>query len=264
MEWNDMKEMIQQQGMRLLFGLLILIAGILLVHWITGLLEKKLKIKRIEPTLLGFLRNLFKLLMYLIVILTAVSVMGIPLTSVLTIVASAGVAVSLAMQGALSNLVGGLTLLILKPIRVGEYVKVGDYEGTVQAINAFYTEMTTYDNRHISMPNSSLTNTAIVNYTREGSRRLDVSFSVGYQSDMSLVNHTLRELVSRCHGVLPDPLPEVRLIQLGESCMVFSVRVWVKTADYWNVNFYLLEEGKKALDAAGIQIPFPQMDVHIR
>lgn len=264
MEWNDIVNMIQKQGMRLLAGLLILIVGLLLVHWITKLAERKLKIQRIEQTLMGFLRNLIKLLLYLVVILTAVSVMGIPLTSVITIVASAGVAISLAMQGALSNLVGGLTLLILKPIRVGDYVKVGDYEGTVQAINAFYTEMTTYDNRHVSIPNSSLTNTAIVNYTREGTRRLDVPFSVNYRSDLTLVSVTLQELVSRCHGVLPDPLPEVRLTQLGDSSMVFTVRVWVKSADYWNVNFFLLEEGKKALDDAGIEIPYPQLDVHMK
>jgi len=264
MDWNSIQTLIQQQGMRLFAGLMVLAAGLFLAHWIIRLAERRLKTGRIEPTMRGFVSNLFRLALYVAVILTAVGVMGIPLTSIITLLASAGVAISLAMQGALSNLVGGVTLLLLKPIKAGDYIKVSDYEGTVQTIGAFYTEMNTFDNRHISMPNSSLTNTPIINYTREGTRRQDIGFSVSYQSDPGLVFRTLKALAGRCPGVLRDPLPEVHLNEYGDSGLKFLVRVWCKTADYWNVHYYLLEEGKKALDQEGIEIPYPQMDVHIK
>lgn len=190
--------------------------------------------------------------------------MGIPLTSIITLAASAGVAVSLAMQGALSNLVGGITLLILKPVKSGDFVKIGDLEGTVQSIGAFYTELTTPDNRHISMPNSSLTNTAIVNYTREGTRRLDVNFSVSYQSDMNQVFSVLEQLIRENSAILPDPAPVVHLSQMGDNGLTYFIRVWCKNEDYWPIHFFLMEEGKKALDRAGIEIPFPQVDVHMK
>lgn len=264
MDWNKVLSFLQEQGLRLGEGLLVLLIGLPLMGWLIRLAEKKLKLKRIDPTLLGFLRNITRIILYALVILTAISIMGIPLTSVIALVASAGVAISLAMQGALSNLVGGLTLLVLKPIKAGDYVKVGDLEGTVQTIGAFYTEMNTFDNRHISMPNSSLTNTAIINYTREGTRRLDVTYSVSYRSDMEQVFQVLNDLVARNPAVLSDPAPAVHLTKCGESSLQFAVRVWCKTADYWDINFYLMEEGKRALDAAGIEIPFPQMDVHIK
>lgn len=264
MDWNAVILFLQQQGIRLLEGLLVLVVGIFLVRRIIRIAEKRLKFKKADPTLAGFVRTLLRLLLYVVVVLTAISVMGIPLTSVITLVASAGVAVSLAMQGALSNFVGGMTLLLLKPIKSGDYVKVGDLEGTVQSIGAFYTELNTFDNRHISMPNSSLTNTSIINYTREGTRRLDKTFSVSYSSDMEQVFTVLRDLAKRCPGVLKEPEAVVHLNECADSAMIFVVRVWVKTADYWDANFFLVEEGKRALDAAGIRIPYPQMDVHIQ
>lgn len=264
MDWSKVIAYIQDQGIRLLEGLVVLIIGLFLVKWILKLTDNKLLFKKMDPTMSGFLRTAIRLLLYLVIVMTAVSVIGVPLTSVITLVASAGVAVSLAVQGALSNFVGGMTLLLLKPIKVGDFVKVGDFEGTVQNVGTFYTEFTTYDNRHISMPNSSLTNTAIINYTREGTRRLDVNYSVNYKSDMDQVLRVLSELIARNPLILPDPAPVVHLTKFGDSSLEFSARIWCKTADYWTINFYLLEEGKRALDRAGIEIPYPQMDVHIK
>ena len=245
----------ETQGVNLLRGILVLTVGLFLVHWIMKLIEKSNRFVHIEATLKGFLTNLFKLILYIIVILTAANVIGIPLTSVVTLVASAGVAISLAMQGALSNLVGGLTLLLLKPIRAGEYVKIGENEGTVRTIGAFYTDLITLDNRHINLPNSALTNTAIINYSREGTRRLDVTFSVSYDSDLDQVYHTLKSVVAANPSILPDPAPAVVLNQCADSSLDFIARVWVKSADYWDVNYYLLDAGKRALDKAGIEIP---------
>ena len=265
MSWNGIFEIIQTQGMRLLSGILVLAAGLFLTHWAVKLLNRNQKYLKLEPTLKCFLHNLTRFLLYILVILTAVAVMGIPLTSVVAILASAGVAVSLALQGVLGNFVGGVMLLILKPIRVGEYVKIGDADGTVDTIGVFYTELNTPDNRHITLPNSSLTGSAIINFSRQGTRRLDVVFSVSYSSDIDQVRSVLMEVVERCGRYLAEPAaPAVILTALSGSSMDFTVRLHVKSSDYWDVNFFLIEEGKKALDRAGIEIPFPQMDVHMK
>ncbi len=265
MTWDSVSQLIQTQGMRLLGGIAVLAVGFFLVHWIIKLVDRNQKYVKLEPTLKGFLHNVIRILLYLIVALTAVSVMGIPLTSVVTILASAGVAISLALQGALTNFVGGIMLLMLKPIKAGEYVKIGDADGTVDRIGVFYTELNTPDNRHITLPNRSLTDSTIINFSRQGTRRLDVAFSVAYESDIDQVRSVLMEVVRRCGRYLAEPAaPAVILTAMGDSALQFTVRLWVASADYWDVNFFLIEEGKKALDRAGIQIPFPQMDVHMK
>ena len=264
LKFESLIDYIKVQGVYLLRGILVLVVGFFLVHWATKLLKRSEKITAIEPTVRGFIENLLRLIMYIIVILTAANVMGIPMTSILTIVASAGVAISLALQGALTNLVGGLMLLLLKPIKVGEYIKAGEIEGTVKGIGAFYTQLVMPDNRFVNVPNSSLTNTAIINFTRQGTRRLDIPFSVSYQADIAQVRRVLLEVVSRQPAVLPDPAPAVMLTECGDSALKFVVRAWARNADYWDVNFFLIEEGKQALDRAGIEIPYPQVDVHMR
>ena len=264
MDMENILRLLREQGLRLLAGLAVLGVGFFLAHWIVKLVDRSRPLVKVEPTLKGFLDNLTRWLLYILVVLTAVGVMGIPLTSFVTILASAGVAVSLALQGALGNFVGGLLMLILKPFKAGDYVKVGDAEGTVQTVGVFYTELTTPDNRHVSLPNSSLTNTAIVNYTREGTRRLDVTYGVSYGADMDQVFQVLMDVVHRGQGVLGDPAPAVHLTECADSSLKFTVRLWCKTADYWDLYFYLMEEGKRALDRAGIEIPYPQVDVHIK
>ncbi len=251
-------------GVDLLRGLLVLGIGFFLVHWSVKLLQRNGKFMAVEPTLRGFLVNLIRIALAAIVVLTAINVMGIPLTSVLTLLASGGVAVSLALQGAVGNLIGGVVLMILHPIRAGEYVKIGDSEGTVKTVGTYYTELITPDNKTLSLPNGALTNTAITNYTRQGTRRLDLTFSVDYSSDLDKVYRVLNGLVSEEAAVMPDPAPQVVLSRCAESSLDFIVRVWVKNEDYWPVNFRLLDRGKRALDSAGITIPFPQVDVHLK
>ncbi len=264
MDFENIGNYLRTQGIFLLRGILVLVVGFFIVHWLLKLVGRNQKYIKMDPTLKGFLSNALRLILYIVVILTAVNVMGIPLTSVVTLVASAGVAISLALQGALGNLVGGVMLLLLKPIQVGEYIKAGDIEGTVQRIGTFYTELATPDNRFISMPNSTLTNTAIYNNARLGTRRLDVFFPVSYDSDIDQVKAVLMEVVNRCGAILPDPAPAIKLTELSDSSLKFVVRVWTKGSDYWDVNFFLLEECKKALDRAGIGIPFTQLDVHVK
>ena len=257
-------QIVEVQGMKLLGGLLVLAVGLFLVHWILKFISRNERFLKIEPTLKGFLMNLLKIVLYIMVILTAAGAMGVQMTSIVTVLASAGVAVSLAMQGALSNFIGGMMILFLKPFRAGDYVNIGDTEGTVRSIGVFYTEFTTVDNRHISLPNSSLTSTAIINYTREGTRRMDVNFSVSYEADLDATRQALIGAVEKTRNILPDPAPIVRLTACGDSSLTFMIRVWCKSADYWEVNWDLTEHGKRALDEAGIVIPYPQMDVHVK
>lgn len=264
MEWGKISDFLTTAGMDLLRGLGVLALGLFLVHWMMKLLEKYEKRLNMEPTIKGFIKKLVRVLLYILVILTTVSVMGVPMTSIVTLLASAGVAVSLAMQGVLGNLIGGFILILFKPIRTGEYVKVGENEGTVKSIGTFYTELITVDNKHINLPNSSLTNTAIVNYSREGTRRLDLTFSVSYESDMDQVYEVLNQVIAEEKRLLQNPAPTVNLNKCGDSALDFSVRVWVTSDNYWPVYFSLTDNGKRALDRAGISIPYPQMDVHMK
>ena len=264
MNWESIKNFITTAGVDLLRGLVALVIGLFLVHWVMKLFDRYETKMKIEPTLRGFIKNLLRILLYVIVIMTAANTMGIPMTSIITLLGSAGVAISLAMQGALGNLIGGFILLLFKPISVGEYVRIGDNEGTVKSIGAFYTELITFDNRLVHLPNGTLTNTAITNFTRIGTRRLDLTFSVSYESNMDQVYEVLNGVIAEEKALLPDPAPEVHLIKCGDSSLDFTVRVWVQTADYWPVNFRMLDQGKRALDQAGISIPYPQVDVHMK
>ena len=264
MDIEKIKSFLTTAGVDLLKGIIIIVLGLFLVHWLVKFLRRSKAFAKLDLSLQSFFINAIKLILTVIVVLSAANVIGIPLTSIITIFASAGVAISLAMQGALGNLVGGLTLLILKPIKVGEYVKIGEFRGIVKNIGAFYTEINTMDNSLISLPNSNLTNTAIINYSREGTSRIEASFTVSYHSDIDKVREVLLDMARKGEKVLEDPSPWVLITKCAESGIVVLVRAWAKAEDWGNVYYYLLENGKKALDAAGIEIPYQQMDVHIK
>ena len=264
MDIEKLKEFVTSAGANLLMGIIILVVGLFLVHWLVKFLKKSKAFNKLEPTLQSFFINAIKLVLIILVVLTAANVIGIPLTSIITIFASAGVAISLGMQGALGNLVGGLTLLILKPIKVGEYVRIGEYNGIVKSIGAFYTEIKTLDNSLISLPNSNLTNTAIVNYSREGISRIEAQFTVSYDSNIDEVREVLLEMARKGEKVLADPSPWVLITKCTETGIIVLVRAWAKAEDWGNVYYYMLEHGKRARDAAGIKVPYQQMDVHIK
>ena len=264
MDYESIKKFFMSAGIDLLFGIIIVVVGLFFTSWFVKVLKKSKTLSRFDPSLQSFIVNTIKLILIVIIVLTAANVIGIPLTSIITIFASAGVAISLGMQGALGNLVGGVTLLILKPIRSGEFVKIGDHIGFVKAVGAFYTEIKTKDGTLISLPNSALTNTAIINYTREGIRRVQVEFLVSYDSDIDTVYTVLKEMASQGELVLSDPKPKVVLDECSSSGMVFEVRAWTEAQNFSKVKKYLILAGKRALDAAGIQIPYQQLDVHIK
>ena len=264
MNIESLKSFLTTAGVNLLFGIIILVVGLFVTHWFIKFLKRSKVFSKLDPSLQSFFLNVIKLILIIIIVLSAANVIGVPLTSVITIFASAGVAISLGMQGALGNLVGGVTLLILKPIKTGEFVRIGDHVGFVKTIGAFYTEIKTKDATLISLPNSTLTNTPIINYTREGNRRVEVEFLVSYDSDIDSVYETLREMAKQSPLVLTDPPPKVVLHECSASGMEFEVRAWTDAPNFSKVRKFLIDAGKRALDAAGIQIPYQQMDVHIK
>lgn len=255
---------LEQSGIKLLEAIAALVAGFTAIHYIK---KKQITAKlfsRIDPTLNGFAQKLFMFLLYLLVLDIVINILGIPMTSVIALLASASVAVSLAMQGVLSNFIGGVMILMLKPFKAKDFIQAGAMEGTVETIGIFYTELTTPDNRCISIPNSSLTNTSIVNYSRMRTRRVEVRFGVSYSSDIDTVTELLRQVAVNTQYVEKTPAPQIHLCSNDDSAMTYLVRVWCAQEHYWDVNFALLRSGTLALRNANIEIPFPQMDVHIK
>ena len=169
----------------------------------------------------------------------------------------------MSLQGSLSNFAGGVLILIFKPFKVGDYIVVGNYEGTVRTIEILYTKLTTVDNKVVMLPNGTLSNSNIVNVGAEDFRRLDIEMSIGYSSDLKLAKTLLNTIVNNNPAVIKDRDIKVIVKSLDESCVTLETRVWVKTEDYWDTRFTLLEEYKAEFDKNGIEIPFNQMDVHI-
>ena len=186
------------------------------------------------------------------------------MTTVITIVGSAGLALGLALQGGLSNIAGGVMIMIFKPFKVGDFIDTHTDSGTVKAINIFHTIITTIDNRTVVLPNGNLCNSVVVNYTAMPERRVDLDVSVSYDSDIDKVRKVLQKVSDDCKYRLEDKETNIFLMKHDESALVFTYRMWVKTEDYWNARFETLENIKKEFDKNKISIPFPQMDVHVK
>ncbi|MCQ2400138.1 MAG: mechanosensitive ion channel family protein, partial [Clostridia bacterium] len=211
-----------------------------------------------------FLLNFIKITLNVILVVAVIGILGVPMTSVITVIASAGVAIGLALQGALSNLAGGLMILIFKPFKIGNYVLVNGLEGTVKDIGIFYTVLDTIDNCEITIPNGTVMGSPIKNFSSHDRRRVDMDIQVAYGSDVKRVNEILLEEISKHELAILDPAPFARLTNMQDSALVFTIRVWCKTEDYWPFKFDLNERIVNRLNAEGVVIPFNQLDVHIK
>ncbi|MBS6447026.1 MAG: mechanosensitive ion channel [Clostridiales bacterium] len=250
-------------GLRILGAILVLIIGTKLIKWCLKLIKKGKKFESFPPNVQTLIVDLVKVALYVLLIVILASVLGIENASIAAAVASAGLAIGLALQGSLSNFAGGIMILIFKPFSIGDFIDDGTHSGTVTDIGIFYTTLETPDNKIVTIPNGTLSNQSVTDYSTKEIRRLDLKFSVAYDSDIDLVKDTLQELADAHELVLKEPSPFVRLGEQGDSALVFYLRVWVKASDYWTVNFDMLEASKKIFDKRGISIPFPQMDVHL-
>ena len=251
-------------GLRLVGAILILFVGFKLCKWLLKILQKTKAFAKMDAGVQTFLTSLLNIVLKIMIVLSAVSLLGVPMTNFVALLASAGVAIGASLQGSLSNLAGGIMILIFKPFQVGDYIDTAEGSGTVTEVTILYTILTTPDNRRIVIPHGAISNEAITNYSYHDRRRLDFTLSVSYDADIETVKALLLETAKAHPLVLSEPdAPFCRLAEHGQSSLNFALRVWVKSEDYWQVNFDLKENIKKALDEKGIEIPYPQLEVHL-
>ena len=260
---NTIKSYFLQYGLKLIGAIVILLIGLKIIKTIHKMVEKTFEKRNVDTTLRSFLLSFtdiaLKLLLFAIVLMQA----GVQQGTFIAILGSAGLAIGLALQGGLSNFAGGILIMILKPFKVGDYIEGNGQSGTVEDIHVFYTKLATPDNKVIVIPNGALSNGNIVNYSAKSTRRVDLTFGVGYEQDIIKVRRVLLDLINSHDKILKTPEPFVNVSEHGDSAVNFVVRVWCNTSDYWNVYFDLMEQAKIRFDEENISIPFPQIDVHL-
>lgn len=256
-------ELITIYGIKVIAALIILLVGRWVAKIVSNIIKKMMRKAELDQTLLSFVGSLVYIALMAFVVLAALSQLGIQTTSFIAILGAAGLAIGLALQGSLANFAAGFLMIIFKPFRVNDYIEGAGTAGTVEEIQIFTTTLKTPDNKTVIIPNAKLTSDNIVNWTVKGTRRVDMVFGIGYDDDIDKAKATIQDVLSRDDLILKEPAPQVALVELADSSVNFVVRPWVKADDYWSVYFDLTENVKKALDANGISIPFPQRDVHI-
>ena len=249
--------------LEILAGLVILIVGFKIINIIEKKLKKPNKFAKLDQSVKTFFISFATISMKIVLIVIFLSVVGVPMASLVTIVGSCAVAIGLALQGGLSNIAGGLMILMFKPFKVGDYISANGFDGTVKSITMFYTTINTIDNKVIQLPNGNLSNSNIINYSAKPERRVDIDFSVSYKSDIDKVKKVVSEIVDKHELILQDKEKFFRLKSHDESALVFVLRVWTKTENYWTVYFDLMETVKKEFDKNKIEIPYNQLDVHM-
>lgn len=254
---EKLKTIVLDYSPKILMALAILIIGLFLIKLILGMTKKIMKKRGVEETLQKFLGNLMSWALKILLFVSVAAKLGVETTSFAAIIGAAGLAIGLALQGSLANFAGGALLMIFKPFKVGDLIEAQGEMGVVKEIEIFTTRLIGLSNKEIIIPNGSLSNGNIVNYTSEGTRRVDLVFGVGYESNIKQTKEVLMQILTSHPKVLQDPAPTVNVLALADSSINFAVRPWCKSEDYWAVYFEVTEQTKEALDAAGIEIPYP-------
>lgn len=252
-----------QYGVNIISALIILFIGNIVVKAISNSVSKVLEKKQMDPAVVHFIGSLVRYLLFVIVLIAALGRVGVQTASVVAVIGAAGLAVGLALQGSLSNFAAGVLIVAFRPFKAGDYVEINGVAGSVESIQIFQTILTTPDNKMIVVPNSSVIGGAITNYSRHATRRIDYVIGVSYKADLKKTKEVITRVLEAETRLLQTPAPTVGVVALADSSVNFVVRPWVKTDDYWAVYFDLLQAIKEGLDEAGIEIPFPQMDVHL-
>ncbi len=256
-------ESVSNYGLKILAAIVIFILGRMLAKFIVSRVRGEMEKRGVEPSLVGFSASMLNVALMVFVVLAALGKLGIQTTSFVAVVGAAGLAIGLALQGSLSNFAAGVLILIFKPYRVGDYVVAGGGEGLIEEIGIFTTTLVTLDNRTQILPNAIATGGVIENYTKKGTRRLDLVAGVSYGDDIVKVKKILQEILEGEPRILPEPAPTIGLMEMGDSSINFAFRPWVKVEDYWDLFFHLQEKIKTRFDEEDITIPFPQRDVHL-
>ncbi len=247
----------------ILFAIVFGIVGVILVRWIVRILTRALDRSKLDGIMSGFIRSVVRITLYVLLCIVVLSLVGVPMTSIVAVIASVCVTIGLALQDSLTNVAGGFILLFAKPIKEGDTVEVNGITGKVEGVSILYTRIVTPDNKLVYIPNGAVSEEKIINYTAKALRRVDLQFGIAYESDIDKAREVLLAVVHAMPEALDEPEPAVLVSAHDESSVTMTLRVWAKNENYWALYYGLLENVKKAFDEKGISIPYPQMDVHL-
>lgn len=255
---------IMQYSAQLLLAFITLGLGWWLINKLIGNITALLKRREVDASLHGFIGSLASVVLKILLLISVASMVGVETTSFIAMIGAAGLAVGLALQGSLANFAGGVLILVFRPFKVGEFVEAQGVSGTVMGIQIFHSTLKAPDGRTVVIPNGSLSNGHITNFSREPVRRAEIAVGISYDSDIQTARKVLLEIAGDDPRVKADPAPVVVVTGLGDSSVNLALRLWVATPDLWPVTFQFTEMAKERLDAAGVEIPFPQRVVHLR
>ncbi len=266
MALNDFLSVIAHSTVQFVLHLLVAIVvfyiGRFLVRKLNAFVQTILKKRNVDPSIASFVQSASEIVLYFVLIIAVVGIMGLETSSFVALFASAGVAIGMAMSGTLQNFAGGVLILTLRPYNVGDYIEAQGFAGTVKAIQMFSTLITTPDNKTIIIPNGPLSNGSVNNYSRQELRRVDWTVSLAYGTDFDKAKQAIADVLNADERIAKTP--EIYLAELADSSINFTVRAWVKAADYWPVFFSINEQIYKTLPERGLEFPFPQLDVHVQ
>lgn len=261
--WDTFYSSVLTFGPRLAGALATLIIGWWVIKIVQKSLRKNFEKRDMEPSLRGFLNSMTGILLKVMLLISVIGMLGVQMTAFVAILGAVGLAAGMALSGTLQNFAGGVIILIFKPFKAGDYIEAQGHSGTVSEIQIFNTILKTPDNKTVIIPNSGLSSGSMINYSTEPRRRVDFLFGIGYGDDVDKAKSILMKLIKADGRILSDPEPFVAVSELGDSSVNLVVRVWAEATDYWDIYFDFNELVHKTFDKEGINIPFPQMDVHI-
>jgi small conductance mechanosensitive channel len=250
-------------GSKIMIAIILLFIGFKIANYITKLIKKVLDKATYDETVINFLVPAIRVSLKILVIISIVGYVGPETTSFVAVIGGASFAIGLAFQGSLSNFAGGILLLILKPFKIGDYISVSGIDGTVKSISIFYTYLSTPDNKSEIIPNSTITNSSLTNYSANDTRRLDLKIGVEYNTDIKLVKDAVKIIVEKNDKILKEPAYIVGLSEFGDNSLNFNIKVWVKSEDYWDLFYKVNEDVKDTFNEMNIGFPYPHMDVNI-
>ncbi len=260
---NMAYDLVVTYGLKVVMAIIVLIIGLWIIKRFVKVLNKLMERREVNVSLRGFLSALVSILLKVMLFISIAGMVGIETTSFIAVLGAAGLAIGLALQGTLANFAGGVMILLFKPFKVGDLIESQGHKGTVKEIHIFVTVLLTPENKTVILPNAAVSGNDIVNYTTQGVIRVDMTFGISYDSNIKDAKNVLFDIIDNHPKVLKNPAPFVGVAELADSSVNLAVRPYTKPEDYWEVYFHVYEEGKIALDNAGITIPFPQVDVHM-
>jgi small conductance mechanosensitive channel len=267
MEWDQIIEkwgaMAMENAPRLVLALVVLIVGLRVIAIANRALGRLIDRRHLDPTLKPFFKSIAAIVLKVLLFITVLGMLGVQMTSFIALLGAGGIAIGMALSGTLQNVAGGVVLLSLRPFRVGDFIETQGYSGTVRTIGIFHTTLTTGDNKTVILPNAPVSNDPLVNFTTQDRRRVELVIGIGYGDDIDQARGIIRRLIDADERIIKEPEPLIAVSALADSSVNLLVRAWTRTDDYSKVNWHLHEAIKKAFDAEGVSIPFPQRDVHL-